>query len=142
MLGLFARGLLGLNGYRRNIHQVGVTVLLLNLFFASFPAIAEFGDVVMNKQADIQGVRPVIFSHTFHRIRFRCKVCHTEVGFKMRAGSNDVTMFAITDGKFCGACHNGNIAWGPENCNLCHSGRKGLKNGVVGGHETRGPGIW
>lgn len=126
----------------RNFFLIVGAVLLLNLVFASFPAQAEFGDVIMNRQSDIQGVRPVIFSHTFHRIRFRCKACHTDIGFKMRAGKNDVTMFAITDGKFCGACHNGNIAWGPENCNLCHSGNKGLKTGVAGSHQTSGPGIW
>jgi hypothetical protein len=25
---------------------------------------------------------------------------------------------------------------------LCHSGRRGLKSRVVGGHQTGGPGIW
>jgi c(7)-type cytochrome triheme protein len=70
-----------------------------------------------------EGVRPVVFPHWFHRIRFRCKVCHQELGFKMRAGANDVLMSDIIDGKFCGMCHNGRIAWGPERCDLCHSGK-------------------
>jgi hypothetical protein len=48
---------------------------------------AEYGDVVLNRHSDKQGVRPVVFPHWFHRIRFRCKVCHQELGFKMRAGS-------------------------------------------------------
>jgi len=103
---------------------------------------AEYGDVLINRQSEKNGMRPVIFPHWFHRIRFRCKVCHAELGFKMRAGSNPITMTDIIDGKFCGACHNNDIAWAPENCDLCHSGRPGLPTGVFGGHETSGPGRW
>jgi len=116
--------------------------VLLGMCFACFPAQAEYGDVVMNKQSEKNGVRPVIFSHTFHRMRFRCGVCHSEPGFKMRAGANDVSMLNIGEGKFCGMCHNGDIAWGAENCDLCHSGRPGLKSGIIGGPQTGGPGRW
>ncbi len=106
----------------------------------ALPAQAEYADVVINRQSDKQGVRPVVFPHWFHRIRFRCKVCHYELGFKMRAGSNDFNMMALSDGKFCGACHNNEIAWGLDRCDICHSGKPGLPTGVVGGHETGGPG--
>lgn len=105
-------------------------------------ASAEYGDVVLNKRSSKEGVRPVVFPHWFHRIRFRCKVCHHELGFRMRAGANDVLMADIVDGKFCGMCHNGQIAWSAERCDLCHSGLPGLKSGVIGGHETTGPGRW
>ena len=103
---------------------------------------AEYGDVVLNRYSERQGVRPVVFPHWFHRIRYRCKVCHQELGFKMRAGANDVLMSDIIDGKFCGMCHNNNIAWGAERCDLCHSGKPGQKSRIVGGHETLGPGRW
>jgi c(7)-type cytochrome triheme protein len=103
---------------------------------------AEYGDVVINKRSDQEGVRPVVFPHWFHRIRYRCKVCHQELGFKMRAGANDVLMADIVDGKFCGMCHNGQIAWGPERCDLCHSGLPGLASGITGGAQTSGPGRW
>lgn len=133
---------MGLNGKSRNFLRIIGALLLLGMFFACFPVKAEYGDVVMNKQSEKYDARPVIFSHTFHRVRFRCKVCHAESGFKMRAGSNDMTMLDIGDGKFCGACHNDRIAWGVENCDLCHSGKPGLKSGVVGGNATGGPGRW
>ena len=103
---------------------------------------AEYGDVILNKRSDQQGVRPVVFPHWFHRIRYRCKVCHQELGFKMRAGANDVLMSDIIDGKFCGMCHNNQIAWGPERCDLCHSGLPGRASGIVGGPQTSGPGRW
>lgn len=102
----------------------------------------EYGDVVLNRNSEKAGMAPVIFPHWFHRIRFRCKVCHNELGFEMRAGANRVTMGDIYQGKFCGMCHNGEIAWGLENCALCHSGRPGLSPGIQGGHKTLGPGRW
>jgi len=106
------------------------------------PAHGEYGDVVLNRYAEKAGVRPVVFPHWFHRIRFRCKVCHSELDFRMRAGANDVKMTDIIDGRFCGKCHNGQTAWGADQCDLCHSGRRGLKTGIYGGHETGGPGRW
>lgn len=102
----------------------------------------EYADVVLNRYAEKNGMRPVVFPHWFHRIRFRCKVCHYELGFKMRAGSNDVRMDDLINGKFCGACHNGEIAWAVDKCDLCHSGKPGLPSGIFGGHETAGPGRW
>ena len=103
---------------------------------------AEYGDVILNKYAEREGVRPVVFSHWFHRIRYRCNVCHQELGFKMRAGANDVLMTDIIDGKFCGMCHNNQIAWGAERCELCHTGLAGQASGIVGGPQTSGPGRW
>ena len=94
---------------------------------------AEYGDVVINEYSDEAGMRPVVFPHWFHRVRFRCKVCHADLGFKFQAGGNDISMLKIIDGEYCGACHNGNIAWSVENCNLCHSGKPGTKTQV---HES------
>ena len=65
-----------------------------------------------------------------HRIRFRCKVCHADLGFKFQAGGNEINMLKIIDGEYCGACHNGEIAWSVENCNLCHSGKPGTPTQV------------
>ncbi|WP_407279478.1 c(7)-type cytochrome triheme domain-containing protein [Aromatoleum evansii] len=128
---------------RLAFHHLAVGLALVaGLFLAGTPARAEYADVVLNRYAEKEGMRPVIFPHWFHRIRFRCKVCHAELSFKMRAGSNAVKMSDIIDGRFCGACHNGEIAWSVENCDLCHSGKAGLPPGIFGGHETLGPGRW
>jgi len=103
---------------------------------------AEYADVIINNRAEEEGVAPVIYPHWFHRIRYQCSVCHVELGIKTKAGGNGITMDRITRGEFCGACHNGEIAWSVENCDLCHSGRAGLETGIKGGHETLGPGIY
>ena len=128
----------------RRFAAAGFLLLLSvgGLVLAALPATAEYADVVLNRYSDAAGMRPVIYPHWFHRIRFRCKVCHHELGFEMRAGANDVKMQDLAQGKFCGMCHNNQIAWGLENCNLCHSGQSGLKSGIYGGHKTLGPGRW
>ena len=119
-----------------------ITLVLPLLLIIDRPVDAEYADVVLNRNSEKEGVRPVIYPHWFHRIRYQCRVCHSELGFEMRAGANDVTMQEITDGKFCGACHNGTIAWSAENCDLCHSARPGTTAGIRGGHQTLGPGLW
>ena len=133
---------MGSCGLKRTIIQVVCGLLVTWLYLLCVPAHAEYADVVLNNRAEKEGVRPVVFPHWFHRIRYRCKVCHSELGFQMRAGSNNVLMADIIEGKFCGMCHNDRIAWGPANCDLCHSGIPGLKSGIYGGDSTSGPGRW
>ena len=94
---------------------------------------AEYGDVVINNYSDASGMRPVVFPHWFHRIRYRCKVCHADLGFKFKAGGNEISMVKVIDGQFCGACHNGDVAWSVENCNMCHSAKPGTPTQV---HES------
>ena len=94
------------------------------------PATAEYGDVVLNQYSSDAEMRPVVFPHWFHRIRFRCKVCHGDLGFAFKAGGNDINMMKIIDGQYCGACHNGDVAWSIENCELCHSGNPGTPTQV------------
>lgn len=124
------------NGFRFAV------LLGIALSLAPLSAGAEYGDVVLNRRSEASGVRPVVFSHWFHRIRYRCTVCHGELGFVMRAGGNDVQMSDIVEGKFCGMCHNGQVAWGTEQCDLCHSGKPGVRTGIYGGHQTTGPSRW
>lgn len=116
--------------------------LALSLLLPHGAARGEYGDVILNKQSEKNGLRPVVFPHWFHRIRFQCRVCHSELDFKLRAGANDVLMADIMAGKFCGKCHNGTIAWGADRCDLCHSGRPGLATSIIGGNRTSGPGRW
>ena len=116
---------------------LAAALLLLAMLLAgllpSGPAQAEYGDVVINNHSDAAGMRPVVFPHWFHRVRFRCKVCHADLGFQFKAGGNEINMLKIIDGQFCGACHNGEIAWNVENCNLCHSAKPGTPTQV---HES------
>lgn len=123
----------------RTPHRRWLLVLLTMLAalalwaLAPRPALAEYGDVVINNYSDAAGMRPVVFPHWFHRVRFRCKVCHADLGFQFKAGGNQINMLKIIDGQYCGSCHNGELAWSAENCNLCHSGKPGTPTQV---HES------
>ncbi len=121
-----------------NINLFLALVLLLLIIMVTVDLInprsahAEYGDVLINNYSEEAGMRPVVFPHWFHRIRYRCKVCHADIGFKFEAGGNDIDMLKIIDGEYCGACHDGDIAWSVEQCDLCHSGQPGMTNQVHG----------
>lgn len=113
---------------RPAIHEIKFLVLMIlalaaGVFIVTDVVRAEYGDVVINNYSDKTGMRPVVFPHWFHRVRYRCKVCHADLGIQFKAGGNDINMVKIIEGQYCGACHNGEIAWSVENCNLCHSGK-------------------
>jgi len=117
-----------LNSIRNNL-----IILIIVVSALPFTVKAEYGDVLMNNYSEEAGMRPVVFPHWFHRIRFRCKVCHADLGFKFEAGGNKINMLKIIDGEYCGACHNGEVAWAVESCDLCHSGKPGEPTQV---HES------
>lgn len=119
-----------------------LTLLVIASLVPAVVAWAEYADVTINTRSEAEGVAPVIYPHWFHRIRFQCSVCHVDLGFKTGAGTTGITMEELIDGQYCGACHDGNIAWSIDNCDLCHSGRPGLETGIKGGHETMGPGLY
>jgi len=96
-----------LNSIRNNL-----IILIIVVSALPFAVRAEYGDVLMNNYSEEAGMRPVVFPHWFHRIRFRCKVCHADLG---------------------GACHDGEVAWAVESCDLCHSGKPGEPTQV---HES------
>ncbi len=94
---------------------------------------AEYGDIILNSKAKTMrdaGVNDVLFPHWFHRIFFKCKVCHESI-FTMKTGANDIEMSRIINGEQCGVCHNENIAWGPLNCESCHSHEPGWLPGPL-----------
>ena len=119
------------------LHPIKLLFCCLILFSAG--AHAEYGDIILNKTADAMRdaeVDDVVFPHWFHRIRFRCSVCHENI-FKIKAGANDISMSTITEGKKqCGACHNGLVAWEPLECERCHSLEEGWSSGAIQ-HSTR-----
>ena len=47
---------------------------MMSLLALPQAAQAEYADVVINNYADAAGMRPAVFPHWYHRIRFRCKV--------------------------------------------------------------------
>ncbi|MBI3003007.1 MAG: hypothetical protein HYY54_05220 [candidate division NC10 bacterium] len=71
---------------------------------------------------------PVTFSHEKHKAKVeKCTECHVKV-FKMKRGqSGTITLAALQEGKFCGACHNGKkqiagtVVFPIDACDRCHT---------------------
>jgi c(7)-type cytochrome triheme protein len=81
----------------------------------------------------IKPVRAVIFEHKFHLgQKFECQSCHPAL-FAQKAGeveeTDDFTMESFRQGKYCGKCHNGTVAFSVNTkCNWCHIGVQGHKH--------------
>lgn len=117
--------------YGRLLHAcLLIAMLLMGVVMHLREARAEYGDIIMNNYSEAADEAPVVFPHWFHRIRYTCKVCHSDLGFKFKAGAGEINMVRTIDGQYCGACHDGTIAWSMESCNLCHTGTKGLATGT------------
>jgi c(7)-type cytochrome triheme protein len=98
-----------------------VTLLILLMRYGA-AAEGELGDIVSKRKTiAADDIPPAIFPHWVHRMRFKCHVCHEAI-FPMTAGAAPVTMDAIREGKFCGTCHDGTIAFpvGFDTCDRCH----------------------
>lgn len=101
---------------------LALSVLVLIGLLPGGAAAGELGDIVFKRKTPGSDDVPVaIFPHYLHRMQFKCYVCHDDL-FQMKAGADDITMDAIQDGKFCGACHDGKTAFQStfEACPRCH----------------------
>lgn len=84
------------------------------------------GDIIYTKP-----VKSVHFSHKVHvdKKGLTCDMCHNG-SFEMEAlkaqENADFTMESLYQGKYCGVCHNGTMAFASNTrCASCHSGVKG-----------------
>lgn len=103
----------------------GFLVLLVAAAVGGGAVYGALGDLVFERKgAGSEGtmsIDPAIFPHWVHRVRYRCYVCHPKP-FQMELGADPITMDAIEKGEYCGACHNGRIAFdvGFQTCARCH----------------------
>lgn len=98
-----------------------------NLDLPDLPPPVEYGDVLISRTSQSNGMVPVVFSHWVHRAKFTCRVCHRDLFFSMRADETPIVCKeGKMDGAFCAVCHNGTTAFGPragaaKNCEKCHN---------------------
>ena len=96
--------------------------LMAALLSATGRVEAEVGDILFTRKTPgTAEIPPALFSHYLHRIQFKCYVCHDAI-LVMKAGANEIIMDKIQEGKFCGTCHNGKIAFQAtfDTCPRCH----------------------
>jgi c(7)-type cytochrome triheme protein len=68
---------------------------------------------------NLEGVGNVAFSHKMHTGAFSCDNCHPKL-FAMKKTHGKMKMDAMNAGKYCGGCHNGNVATSVTECDKCH----------------------
>jgi len=57
---------------------------------------------------------------------YKCDSCHPSL-FQMKKGASRITMDSLNKGRFCGACHDGKVAFStsnPQKCHECHKAKK------------------
>ncbi|OGQ55991.1 MAG: hypothetical protein A3J24_09085 [Deltaproteobacteria bacterium RIFCSPLOWO2_02_FULL_53_8] len=83
---------------------------------------STYGDIIMKTSlTDSAPDKPVVFKHWTHRTKYTCNVCHTDLGFPLKANTVEIKQADIDAGKYCGACHDGKTAFGRSECAKCHS---------------------
>lgn len=127
-------------GDRTHIYRTDVWIIgFLGLFVCSgmgsgqqaffdlpeLPPPEEYGTVLIDRLTREDAADPVAFAHWSHRDRYTCRVCHFELGFTMETNGSGITEEANRKGEYCGACHDGETAFGhtEEHCTTCHTGR-------------------
>ena len=87
------------------------------------PHPSQYGNVLIDRQTGEMTMPSVSFSHSSHRTRYTCRVCHFELEFMMQANATEITEQANRKGEYCGKCHNGELAFGhtEEYCVYCHN---------------------
>lgn len=101
-----------------------------------------YGRVTLRQSAAPRaGFAPVVFDHWVHRSKFTCRLCHTDIGFEMRAKTTAISAADNMQGRYCGTCHDGKMKFNDHaifaacaiqiagqdigRCNKCHQPEKG-----------------
>jgi c(7)-type cytochrome triheme protein len=88
---------------------------------AAVPLAAGTPAIIVMQQPDVSDEAPVLFKHWKHQRAYKCYSCHPGIFPQW-----EKTLFdhdAMDAGKYCGACHDGKVAFLPddEECEVCHA---------------------
>ena len=110
--------------------------LLIIMILVGLTSLPVFAD---DSGGDIHYDMPVIgviFSHASHveESGLDCDNCHDGL-FEMEAGAvqkePDFNMLALSEGRYCGACHDGEMAFSSNSrCASCHEGAIGYRRAL------------
>ena len=120
-----------------NIFKFGavLTLVLVMLVFGGQAFGEDDEDYPTEPIIFVKPVKAVVFEHKNHIDQgLECDSCHDDI-FEMEAGvaeeNDDFTMAALYEGKYCGACHDGDMAFASNTrCTVCHIGVKGYNRAM------------
>lgn len=101
---------------------VGVGVVAVVVTSAALAWSAGTPALIKMKQPQDAEMSQVVFRHWKHQKAYKCYTCHPRIFSSWEKATFDHD--AMDGGKFCGACHNGKVAFKPESdnvdCEVCH----------------------
>lgn len=103
-------------------HIAGLAFIALLLTAGwSHAQVVDIKDFSFTQTKDLS---PVTFSHQKHAAKnVQCTDCHTKI-FQMKRGETTkgqpILVADLMQGKYCGACHNGQKAFAVTDCAKCH----------------------
>lgn len=110
--------------------------MLLGLILLGLVGMPAYAD---DSGGDIHYDQPVVgvlFSHASHveEAGLDCDSCHDDL-FSMEARAvqqePDFNMLALSEGRYCGACHDGEMAFSSSTrCASCHEGAIGFRRAL------------
>ena len=121
------------------IRSLLISVSAVLLFTAGVVSASSYPESPIVYDKPVKGV---IFSHKVHVEKgLACDMCHNRL-FEQKAkkaqDSADFAMDALYKGKYCGACHNGSLAFASNTrCATCHIGVKGDERMKAGGKAEK-----
>jgi c(7)-type cytochrome triheme protein len=117
--------------------SICIGILLVSVISLTGLALGEDHGGDIHYSAPVVGV---LFSHAVHvdENGLDCESCHEDL-FEYEAlaaqQQPDFNMKALYEGRYCGACHDGNMAFRSDtSCTLCHEGVEGYNRAL--GHKT------
>lgn len=119
---------------KRILYTIGLGACAVMLYSMADTANAkeEYDEDLYGPEKLVVWYKPVprvTFEHKVHTqgAGFECDSCHDDL-FEMEHGAaqevGDFNMKSIEEGKYCGACHDGDTAFGvteDHKCHLCHT---------------------
>ena len=97
-----------------------IALCAIVIFMAGLVGVAVATPPGKNIEWEGGGAGKVVFEGKIHASAgTKCNACHPKL-FKMKKGSNPITMKDINDGKSCGTCHDGQTAFAAKECAKCH----------------------
>lgn len=110
--------------------------MLLGMILIGLVSMPAYAD---DSGGDIHYDQPVVgvlFSHASHgeEAGLDCDSCHDDL-FSMEARAvqdePDFNMLALSEGRYCGACHDGEMAFSASTrCASCHEGAIGFRRAL------------
>ncbi len=131
---------------KRNILLLLVIFVGIGFLLHAWPSFSQEGEeeagyptypIIFTKP-----LKAVLFDHKVHveKAGLSCEDCHEDI-FKMEAGSTqqneDFNMESLYKGKYCGVCHNGEMAFASNTrCASCHIGVMGYERLLKKQHSS------